>query len=55
MDIIEWIIKIFFYFWLGVFGIGFVDMAIQLQNETIKTYQRGPTSPVKFTKTMTEK
>ena len=55
MDFFEWLLKIIFYFWLGVFGIGFADLAIEIQSQAIKAYQRGPISPSRFTRTMTGK
>ena len=54
MDIFEWLMKIILWFWLGVFGIGFADLAVQLQTETIKAYQKGPISASRFTRLMTE-
>jgi len=53
MGIFEWVLRMILFFWLGVFGIGFADMAIQLQSETIKAYQKGPISASKFTRMMT--
>ncbi len=53
MGIFEWVLKLIFFFWLGVFGIGFADLAIQLQSETIKAYKKGPVSASKFTQMMT--
>ena len=53
MGIFEWLLRAVFFFWLGVFGIGFADMAIQLQSEAIKAYQKGPISASKFTQMMT--
>ncbi len=41
MEYLSTITRLILYFWLGVFGIGFTDMAIQLQSETIKAYQKG--------------
>ena len=55
MGFFEWLLKIIFYFWLGVFGIGFADLAIEIQSQAIKAYQRGPMSPSRFTRTMTGK
>lgn len=55
MDLFEWLMKIILWFWLGVFGIGFADLAVQLQTEAIKAYQKGPVSTSRFTKLMTER
>ena len=53
MGIFECVLKLILFFWLGVFGIGFADLAIQLQSETIKAYKKGPVSASKFTQMMT--
>lgn len=53
MGIFDWILKLILFLWLGVFGIGLTDLAIRLQAEAIKTYQRGPVSASKFTEIMT--
>jgi hypothetical protein len=52
-SLIEWSLKIIIYFWLGVFGIGFVDLAMGLQTRAISTYKRGPLNTVRFTRAMT--
>lgn len=54
MGIFDWILKLILFFWLGVFGVGLTDLAIRLQSEAIKTYQKGPLSASKFTQIMTE-
>lgn len=51
----EWLMKVILFFWLGVFGIGFADLAVQLQSEAIKAYQKGPVSAARITRTMTER
>ena len=53
MGIFDWILKLILFFWLGVFGIGLTDLAISLQAEAIKAYQKGPLSASKFTQIMT--
>jgi hypothetical protein len=53
MGIFDWFLRLILFFWLGAFGIGFADLAIQLQTETIKAYQKGPVSASKFTRIMT--
>ena len=49
----EILMKIVFYFLISIFGIGFADMAMELQSQTIKAYQKGPVSASKFTRIMT--
>lgn len=53
MGFFEWCLRVILFFWLAVFGIGFADIAIQLQSATIKAYQKGPISASKFTRIMT--
>ncbi len=53
MGIFDWILKLILFFWLGVFGIGLTDLAVQLQSEAIRAYQKGPLSASKFTQIMT--
>ncbi|MDZ4662950.1 MAG: hypothetical protein SGJ18_15160 [Pseudomonadota bacterium] len=53
MGIFDWILRAILFFWLGAFGIGFADLAVQLQSEAIKAYQKGPLSASKFTQMMT--
>ena len=53
MSVFEWLLRAILFFWLAVFGVGFADMAIQLQSTTIKAYQKGPISASKFTRIMT--
>lgn len=53
MGIFEWLMRAILFFWLGAFGVGFADLAIQLQSEAIKAYKKGPVSASKFTRTMT--
>ena len=54
MNIFEWLMKAILFFWLGVFGIGFADLAIHLQSEAIKAHQKGPISASRFTQMLTE-
>jgi len=54
MGIMNFAIKAVFYFALSIFGIGIVDIAISLQRQTIKAYQKGPISAGQFTRMMTE-
>lgn len=49
----EYSLKIFLYFWIGAFGIGFADMALKLHDETAMVYRRGPISASTFTRMMT--
>ena len=53
MDIFEWLLKAILFFWLGIFGMGFADLAVQLQSEAIKAHQKGPISATQFTRMMT--
>lgn len=53
MKFIDLALKAILFFWLTVFGIGFADLALELQSETIKAYQKGPISPSIFTRMMT--
>lgn len=53
MGFFEWCLRVILFFWLAVFGVGFADMAIQLQSATIRAYQKGPISASKFTRIMT--
>ena len=45
--------KVIFWFFFSVFGIGLADMAMDLQNQAIKAYQKGPISAGQFTRMMT--
>ena len=45
--------KAIFYFLFSIFGIGMADMAMELQAQTIKAYQKGPISAGTFTRMMT--
>ena len=53
MALFEWILKIIFWSWLGVFGIGLADLAMDLQKETVRAYQKGPISASAFTRMLT--
>ncbi len=53
MLIIEYSIKITFYFWLTVGGITLIDFALGLHDLTVKAYKKGPISVSQFTKMMT--
>jgi len=45
--------KIIFWMVFSVFGIGIADMAMNLQDQAIKAYQKGPISAGHFTRMMT--
>ncbi len=51
--IFNYSLKIFLFFWLGAFGVGFVDMALKLHDHTAAAYKRGPISASAFTQMMT--
>lgn len=53
MSVFEWLLRAILFFWLAVSGVGFADLAIQLQSTAIKAYQKGPISASKFTRIMT--
>lgn len=53
MTFIDWFVKFIFLSWLMIFGVVFTDAALDLQNRTIKAYQKGPISAVAFTKMLT--
>lgn len=44
MWLIDWTVKIIFYFWLGVAGVGLTDVALQLHDTTAAAYRKGPIS-----------
>jgi len=46
-------LKLILYFLIGSFGVGFVDLALQLHNQTAAAYKRGPISATTFTRMMT--
>lgn len=54
MTVIDWFVKLIFWFWLTVWGVALTDIAIDLQNTTIKAYQKGPISAGAFTKMLTD-
>lgn len=53
MTFIDWFVKFIFLSWLMIFGVAFTDAALDLQDKTIKAYQKGPISVVAFTKMLT--
>lgn len=53
MAVIDWLVRFIFFIWLGAFGIGFADLAVRIQAETISAYKKGPVSASKFTRMMT--
>lgn len=53
MTFIDWFVKFIFLSWLMVFGVAFTDMALDLQNKTIKAYQKGPIPAKTFTQMLT--
>lgn len=50
MTFIDWFVKFIFLSWLMIFGVAFTDAVLDLQDKTIKAYQKGPISAVTFTK-----
>ena len=52
--IFDYSLKMFLFFWLGAFGVGFVDMALKLHDQTALAYKRGPISASTFTHMMTD-
>ena len=46
-------LKLILYFFIGSFGVGFADLAMQLHKQTVVAYKRGPISAVTFTRMMT--
>ena len=46
-------LKLILYFFIGSFGVGFADLAMQLHNQTVVAYKRGPISTVTLTRMMT--
>lgn len=53
MTFIDWFVKFIFLSWLMIFGVAFTDAVLDLQDKTIKAYQKGPISAVTFTKILT--
>lgn len=53
MWLIEYSMKIVFYFWLAVGGITLTDFALALHDLTVKTYKKGPVRASQFTRMMT--
>lgn len=53
MTFIDWFVKFIFLSWLMIFGVVFTDAVLDLQDKTIKAYQKGPISAVAFTKMLT--
>lgn len=53
MTFIDWFVKFIFLSWLMIFGVAFTDAVLDLQDKTIKAYQKGPISAVAFTKMLT--
>ena len=52
--IFDYSLKIFLFFWLGAFGVGFVDMALKLNDQKAAAYKHGPISASTFTSMMTD-
>jgi len=53
MRIIEFSMKLIFYFWLTVGGITLTDFAMGLHDMTASTYKKDPVSASQFTRMMT--
>ena len=53
LRIYEFGLKLILWFFIGSFGIGLVDMVMQLHDQTAAAYRRGPISAVTFTRMMT--
>lgn len=50
--LVDYALKIFLFFWIGAFGVGFADMALKLHDQTAMAYKRGPISASTFTRMM---
>ena len=53
MRIIEFSMRLTFYFWLTVGGITLTDFAMGLHDMTVAAYRKGPVSAAQFTQMMT--
>jgi len=53
MRVIEFSMRIVFYFWLGVGGVTLADFALGLHDMTAAAYKKGPISASQFTRMMT--
>ncbi|MBL7554788.1 MAG: hypothetical protein JNM24_03115 [Bdellovibrionaceae bacterium] len=53
MTFIDWFVKFIFLSWLIIFGVAFTDAALDLQDKTIKAYQKGSISAHTFTQMLT--
>ncbi len=43
----------FYFFWVGVFGICFTEMALSLHDHTVTAYRKGPSREGQFTLILT--
>ncbi len=48
----DYSLKIILYFWIGVFGVAFADLASKLHDQTAVAYKHGPISASTFTRMM---
>lgn len=53
MTVVDWFVKFVFWSWLTVCGVALTDIALDLQDTTVKAYQKGPISAGAFTKMLT--